>query len=218
MKLPTKTALIAYLGDLALILGPLAALPYTMGDIADVLPPKAKAIMAVFCAAAAFVLKIVQRILERHQGKRDELGIDTAITIAKEAAGVPQPVSKFASDGPHEYNPITQVWSKPKSCDKAPAGWACTRAKGHDGPCAAVKLALLVFCCFLFSGCATKVNYPNGSTALWTTSDSTLISFKSKTLSFVIRGHRPSFTIQKAGAAATQIVGAAGAAAIVPGL
>jgi hypothetical protein len=26
------------------------------------------------------------------------------------------------------------------SCNKAPKGWHCTRATGHDGPCAAVKL------------------------------------------------------------------------------
>ncbi len=24
-------------------------------------------------------------------------------------------------------------------CDKAPKGWQCTRAKGHDGPCALVQ-------------------------------------------------------------------------------
>ncbi len=26
---------------------------------------------------------------------------------------------------------------EPASCDLAPAGWYCTRQKGHDGPCAA---------------------------------------------------------------------------------
>lgn len=26
-------------------------------------------------------------------------------------------------------------------CDQPPAGWFCTRSKGHDGPCAAVPLA-----------------------------------------------------------------------------
>lgn len=27
-----------------------------------------------------------------------------------------------------------------QTCDKAPAGWSCTREAGHDGPCAAVKV------------------------------------------------------------------------------
>lgn len=26
------------------------------------------------------------------------------------------------------------------TCEKAPAGWRCTRASGHDGPCAVVKM------------------------------------------------------------------------------
>jgi hypothetical protein len=25
-------------------------------------------------------------------------------------------------------------------CDRAPPGWACSRHKGHDGPCAALEL------------------------------------------------------------------------------
>lgn len=30
----------------------------------------------------------------------------------------------------------------PESCDKPPAGWACSRTPGHDGPCAAVAATL----------------------------------------------------------------------------
>ena len=211
MKLPTKAALVAFLGDLALILGPLAALPYTMGDIADILPPKAKAAMTVFCAVCAVLLKFTQRLIERHQGKKDELGIETAIMVAKEAAGVP-PIS----DGVKDF--VREAMADKWACDKAPSGWACTRRKGHDGPCAAVKLGLVLFCLLMLSGCATKVNYPNGRTAFWSTSDFTEATFTTKALTFHLRGHRPSYTIQKTGAATTQIVGAAGAAAIIPGL
>lgn len=32
--------------------------------------------------------------------------------------------------------PLVQYTST-ETCDKAPAGWHCTRFKGHDGPCAA---------------------------------------------------------------------------------
>lgn len=28
-------------------------------------------------------------------------------------------------------------------CSKAPTGWQCTRAAGHDGPCAAAPVELL---------------------------------------------------------------------------
>lgn len=26
-----------------------------------------------------------------------------------------------------------------EKCKKAPKGWTCTRERGHDGPCAAIK-------------------------------------------------------------------------------
>lgn len=34
---------------------------------------------------------------------------------------------------------VTWSWNEKQPCDVAPSGWTCTRAKGHDGPCAAVK-------------------------------------------------------------------------------
>jgi hypothetical protein len=32
--------------------------------------------------------------------------------------------------------------AQPKACDVPPTGWRCTRANGHEGPCAAIARAL----------------------------------------------------------------------------
>lgn len=85
MHLPTKSAIIAYLGDISALLVPLAALPYTLGDIADVLPPKAKVAVTVIASFAAAGLKLTQRIMERAQGLQDAQGITTAQKTAETA-------------------------------------------------------------------------------------------------------------------------------------
>lgn len=119
MKLPTKAAIVALLGDVAFILTILASLSYQLGDIAEFFPPAIKAAATGIGIFATLGLKIAQRLMERLQGNRDAHGIDTAITVAKEAAGVP---------------PI----AVPR-CDKAPAGWVCTRERGHEGLCSMIR-------------------------------------------------------------------------------
>lgn len=78
MKLPTKAAIIALMGDISLLLAFFASLPYTLGEVADILPPKVKAWLTVLAGVAAGLLKIVQRIVERQQGIRDAKGIEEA--------------------------------------------------------------------------------------------------------------------------------------------
>lgn len=85
MHLPTKSAIIAYLGDISALLVPLAALPYTMGDLADVLPPRAKAWVTLCAAVAAAGLKFTQRVMERVQGLQDAQGIAKAQGTAETA-------------------------------------------------------------------------------------------------------------------------------------
>lgn len=37
----------------------------------------------------------------------------------------------------HDHQRIEQTWQKHFVCDLPPAGWTCSRLKGHEGPCAA---------------------------------------------------------------------------------
>lgn len=89
MKLPTKAAIIAYLGDLTFVLYGVAALPYTFGELADVLPPAWKVIVVKAALISVAALKGLQRVLEWLQGTHDR----EQIKVAQEAAGAPQVVS-----------------------------------------------------------------------------------------------------------------------------
>lgn len=94
MHLPTKAAIVAYAGDLSLILAFIAGLPYTMGEMADILPPKGKIWVTGSAAIAAALLKLVQRFMERAQGKADAQNIAQnaqEISTVKGAVTPPQP-------------------------------------------------------------------------------------------------------------------------------
>jgi len=43
------------------------------------------------------------------------------------------------TDWGHDFIPAARP---PGACDQPPEGWYCTRTKGHDGPCAALRAAL----------------------------------------------------------------------------
>lgn len=76
MKLPTKAATIAILGDISLILAIVSAIPYELGDIALLVSPELKAKILAISAGSALTLKIIQRITERLQGVEDQKQIE----------------------------------------------------------------------------------------------------------------------------------------------
>ena len=44
--------------------------------------------------------------------------------------------------GPWEEDTSPSRWGVPEECNLPPRGWRCTRPAGHDGPCAAVPVAV----------------------------------------------------------------------------
>lgn len=102
MHLPTKSAIIAYLGDISALLVPLAALPYTLGDIANILPPRAKVAVTVIASFSAAALKLTQRIMERARGLQDASGIVNAQNAAQTARKEAQTATVLALNLPAE--------------------------------------------------------------------------------------------------------------------
>lgn len=83
MKLPTKAAIIAILGDFTFIFTILAALPYELGDVAQFVTPDLKATFVKLGIFSTIGLKVVQRIMERLQGNKDASNIELAATTTK---------------------------------------------------------------------------------------------------------------------------------------
>lgn len=84
MKLPTKSALVAILGDLTFVLTLLASAPYELGEVATLFSPDLKGKLTAIGAFATVALKVTQRAMERLQGNQDR----TAITVTAQAVGV----------------------------------------------------------------------------------------------------------------------------------
>lgn len=83
MKLPTKAAIIALLGDFTFVLTILAALPYELGDVAQYITPDLKALVVKLGIFSTIGLKVIQRIMERLQGTRDARNIEVAATTTR---------------------------------------------------------------------------------------------------------------------------------------
>jgi hypothetical protein len=112
----------------AAIRSALAALPQAQA-------PAAPSTHAGLLAAAA-------HIQAKAQAHLDERGSYDPDTGAVEMSESNQEYFNTLDELAEEIQMMAEK-AAPASCDKPPAGWTCSRAQGHDGPCAAAPAATL---------------------------------------------------------------------------